>query len=53
MECLSVAKLPDGDKWVYELKLDGFGEIDQGGRRSEKITTSTNLNPLLQRTRNG
>src|ERR1035441_6498280 len=24
MECLSVANLPDGPDWVYELKLDGF-----------------------------
>jgi bifunctional non-homologous end joining protein LigD len=24
MECLPVAKLPDGDEWVYELKLDGY-----------------------------
>jgi bifunctional non-homologous end joining protein LigD len=24
MECLPVAKLPDGDVWVYELKHDGY-----------------------------
>jgi len=24
MECLSVAKLPDGPGWSYEIKLDGF-----------------------------
>jgi bifunctional non-homologous end joining protein LigD len=24
MECLAVAKLPDGAEWVYEIKLDGY-----------------------------
>ena len=24
MECLPVAKVPEGDSWVYELKLDGY-----------------------------
>src|SRR4051812_46159301 len=24
MECLPVARLPEGDAWVYELKLDGY-----------------------------
>ena len=24
MECLSVARIPGGDAWVYELKLDGY-----------------------------
>jgi DNA ligase D-like protein (predicted ligase) len=24
MECLAVAKLPDGPAWVYEIKLDGY-----------------------------
>ena len=24
MECLAVAKLPDGPDWVYEIKLDGY-----------------------------
>lgn len=24
MECLPVAKIPEGDAWVYELKLDGY-----------------------------
>jgi ATP-dependent DNA ligase len=24
MECLSVAKLPDGPDWLYEIKLDGY-----------------------------
>jgi DNA ligase D-like protein (predicted ligase) len=24
MECLSVARLPEGEEWIYELKLDGY-----------------------------
>lgn len=24
MECLSVAKLPDGNQWLWEIKLDGY-----------------------------
>lgn len=24
MECLAVARIPEGDAWVYELKLDGY-----------------------------
>src|ERR1700757_2213871 len=24
MECLPVARMPEGDAWVYELKLDGY-----------------------------
>jgi len=24
MECLSVSKLPAGDQWVWEIKLDGY-----------------------------
>src|SRR5215470_11461279 len=24
MECLSVAKLPDGQQWTFEIKLDGY-----------------------------
>jgi bifunctional non-homologous end joining protein LigD len=24
MECLPVSRIPEGDAWVYELKLDGF-----------------------------
>jgi bifunctional non-homologous end joining protein LigD len=24
MECLAVAKLPDGTQWLYEIKLDGY-----------------------------
>src|SRR5689334_12830274 len=24
MECLPVGKIPEGEAWVYELKLDGY-----------------------------
>jgi len=24
MECLPVAKLPEGPEWTYEIKLDGY-----------------------------
>src|SRR5580692_3179593 len=24
MECLPVERLPEGDEWIYELKLDGY-----------------------------
>ena len=27
MECLPVEKIPDGDLWTYELKLDGYRAI--------------------------
>lgn len=27
MECLSVSKLPDGPKWLWEIKLDGYRAI--------------------------
>jgi ATP-dependent DNA ligase len=30
MECLAVAKLPDGAQWLYEIKWDGY--------RAEAIT---------------
>jgi ATP-dependent DNA ligase len=27
MECLPVARVPDGEEWQYELKLDGYRAI--------------------------
>jgi bifunctional non-homologous end joining protein LigD len=27
MECLPVEKIPEGDLWTYELKLDGYRAI--------------------------
>jgi bifunctional non-homologous end joining protein LigD len=27
MDCLAVAKLPEGSHWIYEIKLDGYRAI--------------------------
>jgi bifunctional non-homologous end joining protein LigD len=35
MECLAVAKLPDGQQWLYEIKLDGY--------RAEAVKSDGNL----------
>jgi DNA ligase D-like protein (predicted ligase) len=35
MECLAVAKMPDGAQWLYEVKLDGY--------RTEAIKSDGNL----------
>jgi bifunctional non-homologous end joining protein LigD len=35
MECLAVAKLPDGPQWVYEINLDGC--------RTEAVRSSDGL----------
>jgi bifunctional non-homologous end joining protein LigD len=35
MECLGVAKLPDGQQWLYEIKLDGY--------RAEAVKSDGNL----------
>ncbi len=45
MECLAVAKLPDGAEWVYEIKLDGYralaincdGELSLYSRRRKSF----------------
>jgi ATP-dependent DNA ligase len=31
MECLSVSKLPEGEQWVYEVKLDGYRAVGVKG----------------------
>jgi ATP-dependent DNA ligase len=35
MQCLAVTKLPEGEAWQYELKLDGFrtSAVKHAGRR--------------------
>jgi bifunctional non-homologous end joining protein LigD len=35
MECLAVTKLPDGQQWLYEIKLDGY--------RAEAVRSDGNL----------
>ena len=34
MQCLAVDRLPEGDKWIYELKLDGYRTL---GIKSEVV----------------
>jgi DNA ligase D-like protein (predicted ligase) len=41
MECLPVAKLPEGEGWVYELKLDGY--------RAQAIRDSAGVRLLSRR----
>jgi DNA ligase D-like protein (predicted ligase) len=46
MECLPVAKVPQGDRWTYELKLDGYrlevvktkGRVTLYSRRGNNLT---------------
>ena len=54
MECLPVAKIPEGDAWVYELKLDGYRAQairDGGGVRllSRRGKDLTRRYPLVSR----
>lgn len=40
MECLPVEKIPEGDVWTYELKLDGYRAIAvKKQRESEGLLT--------------
>ncbi len=41
MECLAVSKLPAGDQWIWEIKLDGY--------RAEAIKSGSHLFLLSRR----
>ncbi len=52
MECLPVAKIPEGDASIYELKLDGYRAQARRGHGSEIGVACTKaftaqLNPLF------
>ncbi|HTF63204.1 MAG TPA: hypothetical protein VK638_10880 [Edaphobacter sp.] len=45
MECLPVDKIPEGDVWTYELKLDGYRmvAVKAGGKVTLYSRRGTNL----------
>jgi ATP-dependent DNA ligase len=52
MECLAVAKVPEGSEWVYEIKLDGYRALairsDGGVRLQSRRNNSFNRHyPLI------
>jgi len=52
MECLAVAKVPEGSEWVYEIKLDGYRALgirsDGGVRLRSRRNNSFNRHyPLI------
>jgi hypothetical protein len=48
MECLPVSKLPEGPRWVYEIKLDGYRAV--AVKVAGKVTLfSRNQKPLNKR----
>ena len=51
MECLSVAKIPEGSQWTYEIKLDGYRleVVQEKGR----VTLYSRRRNVLHRHRRG
>jgi len=45
MECLSVKKLPSGEQWTYEIKLDGFRV--EAVRTADRVTLYSKQGKLL------
>ena len=50
MECLPVEKIPEGDLWTYELKLDGYRAIvvKNGGKTTVYSRRGTDLTDRFQ-----
>jgi hypothetical protein len=46
MECLAVTKLPDGQQWLYEIKLDGYRAIGVKTSREIRRTATTSADNL-------
>ena len=44
MDCLPVSKLPEGPKWTYEIKLDGYRlEVVRRGRETTLYSRRQNV----------
>jgi ATP-dependent DNA ligase len=44
MDCLPVSKLPEGAKWTYEIKLDGYRlEVVRRGRETTLYSRRQNV----------
>jgi ATP-dependent DNA ligase len=50
MECLPVEKMPEGDAWTYELKLDGYRmmAVKSGGKLALHSRRGTNMSKKFE-----